>query len=380
MSPAILDVRNADDPRDVVHRAVQALVEGRVVAFPTETVYGLAASALNEQGVCRLLEAKSRQEGHPLTLALKSADEAFDYVPGASPLARRLATRCWPGPVTLVLDDQHPDSLLQRLPEKVQAAVSPNGSIGMRVPGHQLIIDVLHLLAGPLVLSSANRTGEPDAISAEEVATGIGDDVDLILNDGPCQFGQSSTVVRVGERGIEVLREGVVTDSTLKRLTSFMVVLVCTGNTCRSPMAEQLCKKRVADKLGCSVDELDDRGVIVTSAGLAAGHGGSAAQEAQTIMAERQLDLVAHASQPLSDRLARHADLILTMTRSHRQSIVNHWPEIASKVHVLCPDGHDVADPIGGSTEIYRSCAEEIDRYLAAWIDRFDIENPESSS
>lgn len=375
MSPAIIDVRRAEDPRDVIHRAVQALVEGHVVAFPTETVYGLAASALSEEGVMRLVDMKSRQSGHPLALAIKSAEEAFDYVPNATPLARRLANRCWPGPVTLVMDDQHPESLLQRLPEKVQKAVSPSGTIGLRVPGHQLILEVLHLLAGPLTLSSANRGGEPDSVNAQQVATALGDDVSLILDDGPCQFGQASTVVRVTDSGLEVLREGVVTDDTLKRLTSYMIVLVCTGNTCRSPMAEQLCKKRIADKLGCEIDDLENRGVSVLSAGIAAGHGGGAANEAQTIMAEMKLDLSQHASQPLSDRLARHADLIFTMTRGHHQAIVNHWPSLAGKVHVLCPDGHDVADPIGGSTEVYRSCAQEIDGYLATRVDEIDFDN-----
>ena len=376
MSPAIIDVRRAEDPRDVIHRAVQALVEGRVVAFPTETVYGLAASALSEEGVSRLVEMKSRQWGHPLTLAIKSAEEAFDYVPGATPLARRLAHRGWPGPVTLVMDDRHPDSLLRRLPDNVQKAVSPSGTVGLRVPGHPLILDVLHLLAGPLVLSSANRAGQPDSVTAEEVATALGDDVSLILDDGPCQFGQASTVVRVTDTGLDVLREGVVTADTLRRLTSFMIILVCTGNTCRSPMAEQLCKKRIADKLRCQIDELEERGVTVMSAGIAAGHGGGAANEAQTIMQEWKLDLSQHASQPLSDRLVRHADLILTMTRSHHQAIVNHWPSLAGKVHVLCPEGHDVADPIGGSTEVYRSCAQEIDGYLATRVDEIDFDNP----
>ena len=376
MSPAVIDVRKAEDWRDVVHRAVQALVEGRVVAFPTETVYGLAASALNERAVNRLIAIKSRQWGHPLTLAIKSSEEAFDYVPSATPLARRVANRCWPGPVTLVLDDDHPESLLQRLPEQVRLAVSPSGTVGLRVPGHQLILEVLHLLAGPLVLSSANRTGQPDSISADEVVAALGDDIDLILDDGPCQFGQSSTVVRLGKSGVKILREGVVTDATLKRLTNYMIVFVCTGNTCRSPMAEQLCKQRVAEKLRCDIDQLEDNGVVILSAGIAAGHGSGAAQEAITVMEEQKLDLTQHASQPLSDRLVRHADQIFTMTRGHRQAIINHWPNLASKVQVLCPEGHDVADPIGGSTEIYRSCAREIDGYLGQRIEEIDFQNP----
>ncbi len=373
MSPAIIDVRKAEDWRDVVHRAVQALVEGRIVAFPTETVYGLAASALNEAAVSRLLTVKSRQWGHPLTLAIKSAEEAFDYVPKASPLARRLANRCWPGPVTLVLDDDHPESLLQRLPEKVRVAVSPSGTIGLRVPGHRLFLEVLQLLAGPVVLSSANRTGCPDSVTAEEVVESLGDDVELVLDDGRCQFGQPSSVVRVGRSGLQVLREGVVTDTTLKRLSSFMIVLICTGNTCRSPMAELLCRKLLADKLRCSSDQLDEHGVIVMSAGIAASPGSSATPEAVTIMREKQLDLSQHVSQPVTDRLVRHADLIWTMTRGHRAAVVKHWPEAASKTHLLSKEGHDVADPIGGTADLYRSCADEISAYLSHRIEEMDL-------
>ena len=101
MPAVVIDLRHADDLRDVVHQTVQALAEGKIVAFPTETVYGLAASALDEQAVERLAAIKGRKQGHPLTLAIKSADEARDYVPDMSPLAQRLARRCWPGPVTL---------------------------------------------------------------------------------------------------------------------------------------------------------------------------------------------------------------------------------------------------------------------------------------
>ena len=81
MPPVVIELRNAEDWRDVVHQAVQALAEGKLVAFPTETVYGVSASALDEEAVQRLVDVKGRQPGHPLTLAIKSADEARDYAP-----------------------------------------------------------------------------------------------------------------------------------------------------------------------------------------------------------------------------------------------------------------------------------------------------------
>ena len=131
MPPVVIDLRQAEDWRDVVHQTVQALVEGKLVAFPTETVYGVAASALDEDAVERLVTLKKRRIGHALTLAVKSAEEARDYVPDMSSLALRLARRCWPGPITLVVDDSHPESLVRRLPPKVQQYVSPTSTVGL---------------------------------------------------------------------------------------------------------------------------------------------------------------------------------------------------------------------------------------------------------
>lgn len=373
MAAASINLQTADDPRDAIHRTVQALAEGKLVAVPTETVYGLACSALNEQAVARLVKLKQRSTGHPFTLAIKSADDAQDYVPSLSPLAARLARRCWPGPVTLVLDSAHPDSLLGQLPQSVRDAVIPNGSIGLRVPAHDALLSVLRLTAGPLLLTSANRGDERDAVSAADVAKVVGDDIDLILDDGQSKFGQPSSVVRVGESKLELLRSGVINEQVLKRLASHLIIFVCTGNTCRSPMAEALMRQRIAERLQCSIAELEDRNVMVMSAGIAAMSGGRASAESVQLMQDRGIDIQAHESQPLSERLVRFADLILTMTRGHREAIVAQWPEAASRTKVVCRDHTDVSDPIGGPIEKYRQCAEQIDAQLAAWVDEIDF-------
>jgi len=364
MPPMVIDLRSAEDRRDVVHRAVQSLVEGGIVAFPTETVYGLAASALDEKAVCRLLSSKGRKTEKPLTLAIKSADEARDYAPDLCLLGQRLARRCWPGPVTLVVDDSHPESLVRRLPPGVQRAVSPAQTVGLRVPGHPIILDVLGMLAGPLTLTSANRAGKPEAVNAGEVTETFGEEVNLVLDDGPCRFGQPSSVVRVQNNRYEILRAGVVPERTLRRLSSLLIVFVCTGNTCRSPMAELLCRDLLARRLHCPLDELEDRGVLVMSAGVAAMMGGRAAAEAVEVLRERGLDLRAHETQPLTESLVRHADLIYTMTRCHREAVTAQWPAAAQRVRMLSADGADIRDPIGSSLECYRRCASEIQAEL----------------
>lgn len=373
MAPVVIDIRSADDTRDVVHRAVQALVEGKLVAFPTETVYGVAASALNAQAVQRLIDAKHRPAGQPLTLAVQSADAAYDYVPDMCPLGQRLARRCWPGPVTLVVKDRHPDSLLTQLPATVQESVTLEGNLGLRVPAHPTILDVLRMLAGPLVLSSANRSGEPDAVTAEQLVENLGDDVQLVLDDGRSRYAQPSSVVRVDEHGFKLLREGVVSEQALRRLSSYMILFVCTGNTCRSPMAEALCRKLLSAKLDCPIEALEDRGILVVSAGVAAMMGGRAAPEAVQVLAQHGIDISRHETQPLTVQLVRNADVIFTMTRAHREAILNEWPEASERTKLLCRDRSDVADPIGGPYQLYQRCAQEIEAQLLEWINEIKI-------
>jgi tRNA threonylcarbamoyl adenosine modification protein (Sua5/YciO/YrdC/YwlC family) len=373
MPPIVIDLRQTDDTRDVVHRAVQCLAEGKLVVFPTETVYGLGASARSAEGVERIFAAKGRSAQAPLALAIKSAEEALDYVPQPGRLAERFARRCWPGPVTLVVDNKSEASLVKRLPATVQEAVSPSGSVGLRVPAHDIVLDVLGMLAGPIALTSANLSGQPDSTTAEEAIASLKHHVALVLNDGPCRYGQPSTVVRVTGKEYNCLREGVVGKSALDRLSAMIMLLVCTGNTCRSPMGEMLLKKIVADKLGCPIDDLEQRGVIVASAGVAAVPGCAASIEAVEVLQERGLDISKHESQPLTDKLVRHADMIFTMTGGHKQAILRRWPEASNRTFTLREDGNDINDPIGGPKELYRACADEVERALAQRLASIEI-------
>lgn len=349
----IVEIRAADDPRDVIHRACQALAEGKLVALPTETTYVVVASALSAAGVQRLAELPGLTHAEAL---LREVDEIRDYVPKLSAVGRRLIRRCWPGPLTLSVRAQELDGLFERLPADAKALLSRDEQVSLRVPGHDVVQSVARLVPGPLVATLEEST----LTRAEAVAARWGDAIELIIDDGPSRYGEPSTTVRVEGDDWQMAREGVISTLTLRRLASEVYLFVCTGNTCRSPMAEALFRNVLARQLGCPDDELVDRGYIVVSAGLSASAGVPATREAVELLAQQSVDLRSHESQPLTERLISHADHIFTMTRQHRQAILNERPEEAERVRLL-GDDVDIADPYGGTAEDYLTAKQAIE-------------------
>jgi protein-tyrosine phosphatase len=360
----VLQVSDNSTLHEVVARAVSVLSQGELVAFPTETVYGIAARALDAAAVQRLRQGKGRPADKPLTLAIASPAEALDWVPGMTDLGRRLANRCWPGPLTLVFSAGVETGLLTRLPEEVRSLVAPAGNLGLRVPAHEVILQTLRQLSGPLVLTSANRSGHPAATTAAEVLEALQDEVPLVIDGGPSRFGQSSTVVQVNANGWHILREGVLSTADVTAQAAKLILFVCTGNTCRSPLAEGLCKKLLAEHLGCNPSELPQRGFLVQSAGLAAIMGSGAAEDAIATARELGVDLGEHRSRPLTAQMATRADLVFAMTRSHVLALAAHSPNLAPRLRLLSPEGEDLADPVGCEREVYQECAQQILQYL----------------
>ena len=359
-----LDLRSADDPRDIIHRTVQALVEGQVVGVPTDTVYGLAVDALSETAIEELFRLKGRQADIPLAISVGSRESAEDFLCKSSPLVRRLSYRCWPGPLTLVAPCDSPTSAVTQLPDSVCRRITGDfGCVGFRVVDHRVLAHIHRFLSGPLVLTSANVSGQSPPTTAQGVAEQFTDSLPLLLDDGPTRYGGASTVARVLGNRLEILREGAIERAAMNQFVKPVIVIVCTGNTCRSPMAETLLREQIRQQLG-SEDQ-----VRVLSAGVAAGVGSGASPQAVEVMGSRGLDLTGHSSRPLDDAVMNVADLILTMTRGHRAAILAAWPNMEDRVHTLRRDGGDITDPVGMPVEVYQSCSEQIDQELAAWLE-----------
>lgn len=361
MAPQVLDVYDADDPRKVIEVAVDLLKDDKVVAFPTETVYGLAAAINNVTGIKKIFEIKGRSESQVLTLAINDAGELTRFSPDSSFLAKRLARRCWPGPLTMVVEATAQDSLIQSLSEHVVPFIAPQGWVGLRVPSNEVLLSVLDALQQPIALTSANKSGQEDATTAHEVAEQLGEKLSLVVDGGPTKIGTPSTVIKLANDKITILRKGAINKERLSELAQPEIVIVCTGNTCRSPMAEVLLREKLSRKLGGTSEELKIR---VKSAGIAASTGSPAASQAVQVMHRQGIDLNEHKSQQLYYQLAKNADLLLTLSNSHRRAIIGEWPEFEDKTFVLDPAGDDVADPFGAPAEIYATCAQQIDNFL----------------
>jgi L-threonylcarbamoyladenylate synthase len=183
-----------------IEAAVRTLRAGGLVAFPTETVYGLGADARNPRALARLYAVKGRPAEHPVIVHLAGADDLPAWAAEVPPAARALAARCWPGPLTLVL---------RRAAGVPDAVTGGRDTVGLRVPDQPVALALLRAFGGGLAAPSANRFGQVSPTTAAHVRAGLGDAVDVVLDGGPCAVGVESTIVDLSDAAApRLLRAG----------------------------------------------------------------------------------------------------------------------------------------------------------------------------
>jgi len=347
---------------ELIGRAAEIMRQGGIVAFPTETVYGIGACVTNSAAVSRLREIKQRPSGKAFTVHLGSREAATALVPSRSALADRLIRKALPGPVTLILDADEPSVVpaAKGLDSAAIEAMYYDRSIGLRYPDDDVAASLIRAVGFPVVATSANAAGAVPARDGKGVVTGLDGLIDLVLDAGPTKYSSSSTIVRVRHNDYELVRVGVFDARTIERLAMLRILFVCTGNTCRSPMAEGLAKNVLAERLGCEIAELPERRVVVSSAGTAGGFGG-VSEHAVAVMKKRGIDISGHCSASLTSDLIGQADHIFTMTDSHAEAIRAMVPDAEERT-VLLVENESVFDPIGGSEDDYERCARVIEK------------------
>ncbi|MEP6836079.1 MAG: L-threonylcarbamoyladenylate synthase [Gemmatimonas sp.] len=214
---ALFNVDPIHPEPSVIQRAADILRAGGLVAFPTETVYGLGANALDANAVARIFEAKARPAWNPVIAHVNSVDEARALTATWPAVATALATAFWPGPLTLVLPKN------RSVPDIVSAGLP---AVALRIPQHPVARALIAALGAPIAAPSANRFTELSPTTAAHVQESLGDRVDMILNGGPSDVGIESTVVDVTGNVPVLLRPGVISRGMLANATGMPISLV----------------------------------------------------------------------------------------------------------------------------------------------------------
>lgn len=359
-----LDLQNileADDPDAILSRAARLLDEGELVVLPTETVYGAAARLDRPKAVEALRRIRGSATG-PFTIHVTSPSQVRDLVGPLTDLGLRMTQKLWPGPVALVFSV--PPDVRSQTSARLglsEADLYQNGEMTLRCPDHPIATEVLEAVDGVVALA---RVSSPD----QGYEPAVAEEIALAIDAGRTRYSKPSTIVRVMGNRYEVVRDGVFDARIIERQLKTLILFVCSGNTCRSPMASALATKLIKERYGLKDNDFEKAGINVQSAGTFAMPGLRATPQAVEAMEKMGADLSHHRSRQLTPELIHAADYIFTMGRSHTQAVLAMAPSAASRVIPINPDG-DVEDPIGGDLSLYQEVASTFERLIK---DRFE--------